>query len=251
MRKIQINPKYEHLRKFIESIPDVFEQEGREIYHLRNVIKVLTTPDGTSINVKRFHQPKGINRFIYSWNFRTPKGKRAYDYSFLLNRKGINTPEAIALIEERNPMGLLGFSYLVTTQSDLSHTLYDIKDAQDGEYEQLAKALAHYATKIHLANIMHKDFTPGNILWDYDEEGYQFSMVDINRIYFGEVTVRKGLDNMKRFWGPKHFTEILAVEYAKARNADSKKAVTYILSKRKRFWRHYLKKHNVPFMIEL
>ena len=34
MRKIKINPKYEHLRNFIESIPDVFEEKGREIYHL-------------------------------------------------------------------------------------------------------------------------------------------------------------------------------------------------------------------------
>ena len=32
MRKIKINPKYEYLRDFIESIPDVFEQEGRVIY---------------------------------------------------------------------------------------------------------------------------------------------------------------------------------------------------------------------------
>ena len=27
MRKIKINPKYEYLRSFIESIPDVFEEK--------------------------------------------------------------------------------------------------------------------------------------------------------------------------------------------------------------------------------
>ena len=47
MRKIKINPKYEYLRAFIESIPDIFEKEGREIYNKRNLIKVLTAPDGT------------------------------------------------------------------------------------------------------------------------------------------------------------------------------------------------------------
>ena len=56
MRKIKINPKYEYLRDFIESIPDVFEQEGRVIYTGRNLIKVLTAPDGTQINIKRFHE---------------------------------------------------------------------------------------------------------------------------------------------------------------------------------------------------
>ena len=70
MRKIKINPKYEYLRAFIESIPDVFEKEGREIYNKRNLIKVLTAPDGTQINVKRYHVPHGPNRLIYSWGIR-------------------------------------------------------------------------------------------------------------------------------------------------------------------------------------
>ena len=84
MRKIKINPKYEYLRAFIESIPDIFEKEGKEIYHQRNIIKVLSAPDGTIVNIKRFHQPRSLNRLIYSWNIRVPKGQRAYDYSFLL-----------------------------------------------------------------------------------------------------------------------------------------------------------------------
>lgn len=91
MRKIKINPKYEYLRAFIESIPDVFEQEGRVIYTGRNLIKVLTAPDGTQINIKRFHEPHGPNKLIYSWNIRKPKGQRAFEYPMILKRKGINT----------------------------------------------------------------------------------------------------------------------------------------------------------------
>lgn len=67
MRKIKINPKYEYLRSFIESIPDVFEEKGREIYKSRNTIKVMNTPEGLSINVKRYHIPHGLNQMIYSW----------------------------------------------------------------------------------------------------------------------------------------------------------------------------------------
>ena len=65
MRKIKINPKYEYLRSFIESIPDVFEEKGREIYKSRNTIKVMNTPEGLSINVKRYHIPHGLNQMIY------------------------------------------------------------------------------------------------------------------------------------------------------------------------------------------
>ena len=51
MRRIKINPKYEHLRSYIESIPDVFEQEGCEIYNKRNLIKVLTATDLSLIHI--------------------------------------------------------------------------------------------------------------------------------------------------------------------------------------------------------
>ena len=44
--KIIVNPAYEHLRKFVESIPDIFESEGRVIYSGRNLIKVMTVDDG-------------------------------------------------------------------------------------------------------------------------------------------------------------------------------------------------------------
>lgn len=139
--KIKINPKYEKMRSFIERIPDVFDKEGEVIYTGRNLIKVMEAPDGTIVNVKRFHVPKGLNSLIYSWGLRTPKGERAYEYPYLLASTGIGTPTVIALIEQRNAIGLLGYTYLVTVQCDYGHTLYEVGDAQPGSYEKLAKAL--------------------------------------------------------------------------------------------------------------
>ncbi len=82
MRKIKINPKYEYLsRSFIESIPDVFEEKGREIYKSRNIIKVMNTPEELSINVKRYHIPHGLNQIDLFMGIRVPKGKRAYEYA--------------------------------------------------------------------------------------------------------------------------------------------------------------------------
>ena len=90
---VQINPKYEELRKFIEGIPAIFEIGGREIYHLRNVIKVFKAPNGILVNVKRFHVPSGVNRLVYSWGIRKPKGERAFEYPEILLGKGIGTPK--------------------------------------------------------------------------------------------------------------------------------------------------------------
>lgn len=72
--KIIVNPAYEHLRKFVESIPDIFESEGRVIYSGRNLIKVMTVDDGLEINIKRYGVPALVNRIAYSF-FRAPKGR--------------------------------------------------------------------------------------------------------------------------------------------------------------------------------
>ena len=124
-------------------------------------------------------------------------------------------------------------------------------DAKPEEYKYLAKALAHFAVDIHLHEILHKDFTPGNILWKQDEEGFHFMLVDINRMDFGPVSEKKGLYNLRRFWGPKEFTRILVSEYALLRNIDTDKAVAYVMKERARFWTKYGKKHEIPFQLEL
>ncbi len=187
------------MRSFIERIPDVFEQEGRTIYTGRNLIKVMQAPDGTEINVKRFHVPSGPNRLIYSLGIRKPKGQRAFEYPMILESKGIGAPTAIALIEQRNVLGLLGYTYLVTQQCNYGHTLYEVGNAKPGTYENLARALAHFAANIHNRKVLHKDFTPGNVLWKQDDEGFHFMIVDINRMKFGTVGMKEGLRNLSRF----------------------------------------------------
>ena len=249
--KIKINPKYEEMRSFIEHIPDVFEKEGHVIYTGRNLIKVMEAPDGTLVNVKRFHIPKGPNRLIYSLGIRMPKGERAFEYPMVLERKGIATPTAIALLEQRNALGLLGYTYLVTLQCDYGHTLYEMGNAQSGSYEKLAKALAHFAAEMHDRGILHKDFTPGNVLWKQDDEGFHFMIVDINRMKFGTISVKEGLYNLRKFWGPKEFIRILVSEYALVRNADVDEAVMYVMKERAKFWTRFGKKHPVKFKLEL
>ena len=249
--KIKINPKYEEMRGFIEHIPDVFEKEGHVIYTGRNLIKVMEAPDGTLINVKRFHIPKGPNRLVYSLGIRMPKGERAFEYPMLLERKGIATPTAIALVEQRNSLGLLGYTYLVTVQCDYGHTLYEMGNAQPGSYEKLAKALAHFAAEMHDRGILHKDFTPGNVLWKQDDEGFHFMIVDINRMKFGEIGIKEGLYNLRKFWGPKEFIRILVSEYALVRHADVDEAVGYVMKERAKFWTRFGKKHPVKFKLEL
>lgn len=247
--KIFINGKFDYMIEYIKSIHQIFEKEGTTIYDSRNLIKVFKEPKGLLINVKRYHVPSSINRYVYSFGIRKPKGLRAYRYPAKLLNNGIETPEPIAYIEERQH-GILGYSYFVSVQCSYTHTMYEVADAKEGSYERLASALAKYVAHMHDKGMMHLDFSPGNILWEEINDDYYFSVVDINRMYFGKVNMKKGCNNLKRLWGPKKFFIMLVQEYAKYRGFDVDEAVNIALKKRAKFWKHYSRKHPIKFNYE-
>ena len=65
-----VNAKYQQWEDYLGSIPKIFDHEGRTIYTGRNLIKVLSLPDGTAINVTMrreesmhsFTHPACVNR---------------------------------------------------------------------------------------------------------------------------------------------------------------------------------------------
>ena len=246
-----LNPRYAHLEAFARDIPQRFEQEGTVIYRGHNLIKTFQLPDGTTLNVKRFRRPTGINLLVYSTGLRKPKGRRAYQYAGLLRERGIGTPDVIALVEQRSWLGLLGYSYLITIQVDYPHDLYEMGDARKGQYERLGMAVGAFAARLHRSQVLHKDFTPGNILWREEAGQYHFMLVDINRMAFGPVNREQGLGSLCRLWGPKDFTRIIVTTYAQDMGYDTDEAVAYVMQKRASFWRRYGRKHKIKFKLEL
>ena len=250
MKKILVNKKYESLRNYLESIPERMLQEGTTLYDHRNLIKELIAPNGLHINVKRYHKPFFLNNLIYSSGIRKPKGQRAYQYPFILAEKGIDTPESIAYIEERK-CGLLQFSYFISVQVP-SRLFYDLGSAEDGTYEDLALAFAAFTAHMHKQEVLHKDYSPGNILYNKEENGtYRFSIVDINRMKFGPVDMATGCANFARLWGPKRFIIMVVREYARLRGFNPDACEKLALQARKRFWQIYQRKHSVDFNLEL
>ena len=97
---------------------------------------------------------------------------------------------------------------------------------------------------------LHRDLSPGNILFDRVGDTWHFSLVDTNRMHFGPVGVLQGCANFARLWGPKRFFEILAQEYAAARKADPVLCRAAILTARERYWRRYIRHHHVDYDLE-
>lgn len=247
---MMINKKYEHLRGWLERLPEDFEHLGEVIYDKRNQLRIITAPDGTLVNAKRYCVPHLVNRIVYSTGIRQPKGLRAFSYPARLLERGIDTPEPIAYIEERH-CGLLGLSYFVSVQSPLGHTLYEMGDAREGTYEALAEALGQFTATMHEQEVLHLDYSPGNILWDKDEQGYHFAIVDINRMRFGKVDIKDGCAALRRLWGPKRFIELIARSYAAARGFDEQQAVDLTMQARAAFWTRYQRRHPVDFPLEI
>lgn len=251
MIRVQINPEYDSLREFINKIPDIFDNQGEMLHDGRNVIKLFRTENGTLLNVKRYHVPSGPNLLVYSLGIRKPKGQRAFEYPRLLISRGIETPAAVAYIEERRHQ-LLGYSYFISIQCTYGHTMYELGNAREGTYEQIAAEFARFTAHLHESGIMHMDYSPGNILYTRSSDGsYKFSLVDINRMYFGTVGRKKGLANFTRLWGPKRFFILMIREYARLRGFDEEESVEFALGERRKFWTRYRKKHNVDFRLEL
>ena len=234
-RKIVINPEFEALRDFVESIPAKFAHEGRIIYDARNQIRVFTLPNGTEVNVKRYCVPMFFNRLIYSC-FRQPKVLRAYEYAVKLKELGVSTPQRIAYILDTT-CGFIAHSYLITEQAAQNRMLYEFGKGDLNGRESIVKGLAQFAAQLHEKGVYHKDFSPGNILFNIVDDVPQFTIVDINRMEFGAVDMDKGCRNFARLWGKSAFFELLADEYAAARGFDKTACRELIMKYRCEFWK--------------
>jgi glycosyltransferase involved in cell wall biosynthesis len=232
------------IQNFVQSVHSVFEKEGITIYKQRNEIKVFEV-DGLSINVKRYRPPHLLNRIIYSF-FRKTKAERAFSYAFELIGKEIFTPEPLAYIIIEK-FGLIDYSYYISLQVTFEHTMYEFGKGGISGREDIVMDFARYTASLHEKGIYHRDYSPGNILFQRSENKTEFCLVDINRMSFGEVSIKQGCANFARLWGQKQMFELIAQTYSRARDFDEKRCSGLIFHFRTKFWDRFQNKRPLPF----
>lgn len=212
---------------FTLNIRDYFSDKNTKIlFNKRNVIKVVDYNNQHYI-VKSFKIPHLINKISYTL-FRDSKAKRSYIYSLQLESFA---PKPISYIEFKK-FGLLYDSYFISEQFEYDYTIREpLLDNNFIYRDDIFKSFANFTFQLHEKNIFHKDYSPGNILIKQHTNGYEFKIVDVNRMTFKVLSLEERLENFSQLWAKDIDLEIIVKEYSKLIDMDSqimiKKALKY------------------------
>jgi hypothetical protein len=154
-----------------------------------------------------------------------------------LEELGVATPEPIAYILCYES-GLLSYSYLLTVQSDLTRSFYEFGHDGIVGREDILRNFAVFTAKLHEKGVWHKDYSPGNILFDKVDDVWNFAIVDINRMSFRPITVELGCTAFARLWGKPDLFQLIVEEYAKYRGADYRYCYDLTIRARDKFWKN-------------
>ncbi len=228
-REILINSKYRYLEEFVWSIPDNWATIGQTIYKKRNEIKVIAV-SGLDINVKSYQIPHLVNKFAYA-HLRPSKAKRTYYYAHKLQNMSVETPEPIAYINCYEN-GLLERSFFVSVHlCTYPITIRDVINQNIQDKELLLRQFTRFTYFSLLRNgVNHLDYSRGNILIDNSGYMHQFSIVDINRMNFGKIGLRRGLKMFSKLWAGEKELAIVADEYAQITNQNPQEIVDLLIS---------------------
>ncbi|MCL4433071.1 MAG: lipopolysaccharide kinase InaA family protein [Epsilonproteobacteria bacterium] len=204
--------RYQSLKPSFESIRKIFAGDDHSIHKARNELKIIEL-DGIKTVVKSFKVPHLLNRIVYTY-FRKSKAYKSYHNALRLEELGISTPKPIALIEFYES-GLLGKSFFIAEYFEYDFTVRTPLLEPLEDREEIFKAFAAYTYNLHQKGVWHLDYSPGNILIKRTSSGYQFSIVDINRMEFRPITPLEGCENFNKLWASDEELEIMGREYAR------------------------------------
>jgi len=193
----------------VEEIQDYFSSSKKTIYNGRNSLKVLEYAN-TNIVVKAFKIPHIINKIAYTF-FRDSKAKKSYKHSVQINEF---TPEPLGYVENFK-FGLLYDSYYLCKEYAYDFTIREpLVEQNYRDKEAIFKAFAYFSYDLHSYNIEHLDYSPGNILIKKLNDGYEFKIIDVNRMRFKRLTPIERLENFAKLWAKDEDLKCIIQTYA-------------------------------------
>jgi len=241
MKAYALRDGFSELKEFMLDLPRTFDNNGVVIHNSRNVIKKIDTGQGPFV-VKNFKGMYLFNRIAYSL-FRPSKAVRSYNYSAVLNQKGITTPPHVAWIDCYE-LGFLTRSYFVSVYSPHETLAQVMRSSAQETNRILLRYLAAFIHKLHQLGVYHEDLSLGNILVLNKNGAYDFALVDLNRIKFRKINYHKGLQNFGTLRMNSDDLSFVISEYARLSGEDPQSSVEIFrkYDKRKTYLRRLRRK---------
>lgn len=219
----ELNKNYKNIKEFLLNIKEFFEENSNTIHKARNELKVIEYK-GVKTVVKGFKVPNIINQIAYAY-FRDSKAKKSYKNAIKLKNLGLNTPEPIGYIEFYKNF-LFKESFFIAKKYEYDFTIREpLRNKQLKNREDIIKKFVEFTYNLHKNSVYHKDFSAGNTLVSINDNNYEFSVVDINRMEFKTVDLETGLDNFAKLWLDEDDIILIATTYSNLVNADKNEAI--------------------------
>ena len=247
--KIIIAKKYTQFKAHLTTHIDAFETSGVQFGDPgRNTIKLFDL-EGQKINIKSFKVPNLINQVVYNF-FRKSKAQRSFEYATKLLNLGIGTPTPIAFYE-RPTVCLFKRSYYISEHLDCDLTYRELTTNLDyPDSETIIRAFTRFTYQLHEKGVNFLDHSPGNTLITKTGDSYRFSIVDLNRMKFGDMDFNTRIINFAKLTIHKSIIEIMSDEYAKLINEDYDKVFNLMWKETSDFQKKFYRKDRLKMKLK-
>lgn len=221
----------DEITKFINQ----FDTTGKPFGKVgRNTIRLFDLNNKT-INIKSFKIPNIFNQIAYGL-FRKSKARRSFEYANTLLNFGIGTPYPIAYFEETQGL-LFKRSFYVSEHLECDLTYRElIHNTNYPDYDNILRAFTRFTFKLHENGINFLDHSPGNTLIKKTSKGYNFYLVDLNRMTFETMDFDQRMKNFAKLTKYKFMVEIMSDEYAKLIEMSYTEVFDKMWYYNRRFW---------------
>ena len=145
---------------------------------------------GRTVVAKAFPAPRSLLKRMQRIG-RASKAVRAFDHAVEMLGRGVGTPLPLAAIEGDDGAAW----YLCDWVADC-RPAWHLHDSKIADSDRWCDELGAFIGRMHQAGVYHYDNTPGNVLMRPRDDGWDFLVVDCNRMRFGAVGRWAGLRSL-------------------------------------------------------
>lgn len=243
--KFIFNPSFENYQNIFEKLILNFKTDGTLIgSDKRNAIKYFEVT-GEKINIKSFKQPNFFNKIIYKY-FRKSKARRSFEFAKILQENGFGTPEPMAYLENFDWIGLTTSYYFSRQLDDVFMFREAIFDVNFENRELITIKYTQFFFNLHQKGIEFVDNTSGNTLIRKTQSGYDFFLVDLNRMNFHpSMSVNIRISNLAKLTNDPSIIKIISEEYTRLWNDSTKDFYTKLLFESEKFQNQFQRRRDL------